>query len=115
MKYLISLLAVSGSSAFSPFPEGAIKWHASRLCSSAAEETTGNPCWQDIYDDDCSMSNIAAAGFVASQWIKGMPCAAGIEVSLFLQNAPIALWTRYSFTRNYILLISTNHFDLPTP
>ncbi|GKY95444.1 hypothetical protein MPSEU_000506000 [Mayamaea pseudoterrestris] len=49
------------------------------LRSTVPEGMTDNPCWQDIYDDDCSMSNIAAAGFVASKWIKGMPCAAGIE------------------------------------
>jgi hypothetical protein len=46
------------------------------------QETTDNPCWQDLYDDDCSMSSIAAASFVASKWIKSMPCAAGIEVSI---------------------------------
>jgi hypothetical protein len=51
------------------------------LLRSSPEEKTENPCWQDVYDDDCSMNNIAAAGFVASKWIKGMPCAAGIEVS----------------------------------
>ena len=42
---------------------------------------TDNPCWQDIYDDDCSMSNAYSANFVAGKWIKSMPCAAGIEVS----------------------------------
>lgn len=39
-----------------------------------------NPCWQDLYDDDCSMESIYAASFVASKWIKSMPCGAGIEV-----------------------------------
>lgn len=39
-----------------------------------------NPCWQDFYDDDCSMTNAYSASFVASKWIKGMPCAAGVEV-----------------------------------
>uniref|UniRef100_A0A7R9WEU5 Uncharacterized protein n=1 Tax=Pseudictyota dubia TaxID=2749911 RepID=A0A7R9WEU5_9STRA len=38
-----------------------------------------NPCWQDIYDDDCSMSTVYSASFVATEWIKSMPCAAGIE------------------------------------
>mmetsp|Transcript_28201 Transcript_28201/g.46710 ORF Transcript_28201/g.46710 Transcript_28201/m.46710 type:complete len:132 (+) Transcript_28201:183-578(+) len=38
-----------------------------------------NPCWQDLYDDDCSMESVYAANFVAAKWIKGMPCAAGIE------------------------------------
>jgi len=41
-----------------------------------------NPCWQDFYDDDCSMSAIYAASFVAKDWIKSMPCASGLEVSL---------------------------------
>lgn len=39
-----------------------------------------NPCWEDLYDDDCAMANAAAARFVAGKWIKSMPCAAGIEV-----------------------------------
>ena len=43
-------------------------------------ELNDSPCWQDIYDDDCSMSNIYAANFIASKWIKSMPCGAGIEV-----------------------------------
>uniref|UniRef100_A0A7S2YH39 Uncharacterized protein n=1 Tax=Entomoneis paludosa TaxID=265537 RepID=A0A7S2YH39_9STRA len=38
-----------------------------------------NPCWEDLYDDDCAMSNVYAASFVASEWIKSMPCAAGLE------------------------------------
>jgi hypothetical protein len=40
-----------------------------------------NPCWEDIYDTDCAMENIFAARFKASEWIKSMPCAEGIEVS----------------------------------
>jgi len=42
-------------------------------------QTGDNPCWQDLYDDDCSMESVYAANFIASEWIKGMPCAAGIE------------------------------------
>lgn len=38
-----------------------------------------NPCWQDLYDDDCSMTSVFSASFVASKWIKSMPCGAGIE------------------------------------
>ena len=45
------------------------------------EMDNGNPCWEDLYDDDCAMSNVAAASFVASEWIKSLPCAEGIEVS----------------------------------
>jgi len=39
-----------------------------------------NPCWQHIYDEDCSMDNAYAANFVAAEWIKSMPCADGIAV-----------------------------------
>jgi hypothetical protein len=52
--------------------------------NSAAEgaesAATENPCWQDLYDDDCMMSNVYAASFVASKWIKSLPCGAGLEV-----------------------------------
>jgi hypothetical protein len=41
----------------------------------------GNPCWEDIYDSDCPMENMFSASFVAADWIKSMPCGAGIEVS----------------------------------
>lgn len=40
-----------------------------------------NPCWQDLYDDDCAMETLAAASYVAAEWIKKLPCAKGIEVS----------------------------------
>lgn len=39
-----------------------------------------NPCWQDLYDDDCSMDTIYQSSFVASEWLKSMPCAANIAV-----------------------------------
>ena len=39
------------------------------------------PCWQDLYDEDCSMDKAYAATFVAADWIKTMPCAEGVEVS----------------------------------
>lgn len=47
-----------------------------------SSELVDNPCWQDIYDDDCSMSNIYSANFIAGNWIKSMPCGAGIEVRI---------------------------------
>jgi hypothetical protein len=47
----------------------------------SAELETTDPCWQTMLDDDCSMGNIYAANFVASKWIKSMPCGEGIEVS----------------------------------
>ncbi len=37
-----------------------------------------NPCWQDIWNYDCAMSTIYSASFVANDWLKSMPCAAGI-------------------------------------
>jgi hypothetical protein len=49
---------------------------------SVNEIENGNPCWEDFYDDDCAMSNVAAAAFVAGEWIKSLPCAKGLEVSL---------------------------------
>jgi hypothetical protein len=48
--------------------------------SPAVTEFSRDPCWEDIYDDDCVMSSVAAASFVAGEWIKRMPCAAGLEV-----------------------------------
>ena len=40
-----------------------------------------NPCWQDMYDEDCAMETIFAAQYVAADWIKKLPCAKGLEVS----------------------------------
>jgi hypothetical protein len=40
-----------------------------------------NPCWQDMYDEDCAMETIFQAQYVASDWIKNLPCAKGLEVS----------------------------------
>lgn len=45
-----------------------------------SDEFEDNPCWQNIYDDDCAMSMANLAFFKASVWVKGMPCAEGIEV-----------------------------------
>ena len=55
------------------------------LCSESSEsnrETKANPCWQDIYDADCTMDSIFSARFVASEWIKELPCGSGMEVSV---------------------------------
>ena len=52
-----------------------------------------NPCWQDLYDDDCSMESVYSASFVASKWIKSMPCGAGIEVRrLFIEGNVCSLF-----------------------
>ena len=45
-----------------------------------AKTETENPCWQDIYDEDCGMDSVYAASFIAKEWIKSMPCAEGVEV-----------------------------------
>jgi hypothetical protein len=45
-----------------------------------------NPCWQDIFDEDCSLDNAYAASFVASKWLKSMPCADGIAVRTILRT-----------------------------
>ena len=39
-----------------------------------------SPCWQDIYDADCTMDSFSAR-FVPSEWIKELPCGSGMEVS----------------------------------
>eukprot|EP00934_Nitzschia_sp_Nitz4_P005269 Nitzschia sp. Nitz4//scaffold128_size63911//45439//45903//NITZ4_006224-RA/size63911-snap-gene-0.61-mRNA-1//1//CDS//3329534847//5259//frame0 len=45
----------------------------------AQSEEADTPCWQTLGDEDCSMDNTYAASFVASEWLKDMPCAEGIE------------------------------------
>mmetsp|Transcript_7128 Transcript_7128/g.17897 ORF Transcript_7128/g.17897 Transcript_7128/m.17897 type:complete len:138 (-) Transcript_7128:412-825(-) len=45
----------------------------------AYTDGTVNPCWQDIYDADCTMDSIFTARFVASEWIKELPCGSGME------------------------------------
>lgn len=47
-----------------------------------------NPCWQDFYDEDCSMDSTFEAGFVPSEWLKKMPCASGLEVSYVMAVIP---------------------------
>jgi hypothetical protein len=51
---------------------------------TSAELETDHPCWGKMLDDDCSMGDIYAANFVASKWIRSMPCGQGIEVRVFL-------------------------------
>jgi hypothetical protein len=54
---------------------------------STTPEQTEDPCWQDLYDDDCSMSSVYSASFVAGKWIKSMPCASGLDEVRFY-NTP---------------------------
>jgi len=93
---LASLTSTNGFAVVSPIPASSTNHRDSLLLStlhmSSTDESNSNlninnvdggdlnPCWQDIYDDDCSMSNIYAASFVASKWIKSLPCGAGIRV-----------------------------------
>lgn len=41
-------------------------------------DKSNDPCWQDIWNYDCAMSNIYSTSFVAYDWLKSMPCAAGL-------------------------------------
>jgi len=65
----------------------AIRSESTNTESSSSEhyetytDGTVNPCWQDIYDADCNMDSIFTARFVASEWIKELPCGSGMEVS----------------------------------
>mmetsp|Transcript_48201 Transcript_48201/g.54573 ORF Transcript_48201/g.54573 Transcript_48201/m.54573 type:complete len:150 (+) Transcript_48201:65-514(+) len=55
--------------------------YASSSSSSQEEEeedpSCHSPCWQDIYDADCTMDSFSAR-FVASDWIKELPCVQGL-------------------------------------
>mmetsp|Transcript_2913 Transcript_2913/g.8003 ORF Transcript_2913/g.8003 Transcript_2913/m.8003 type:complete len:125 (-) Transcript_2913:197-571(-) len=46
-----------------------------------------NPCWQDIYDADCTMDSIFSARFVPSEWIKQLPCGSGMQDCDFPDDA----------------------------
>lgn len=98
MKYLFStvaLLVLAACSAFTSVPNFNRHPSQSVSCLSMSSSTgipsemddgywsdefEDDPCWQNIYDDDCAMSTANLAVFRASTWVKGMPCAEGIEV-----------------------------------
>eukprot|EP01084_Bolivina_argentea_P000390 740_1 len=48
------------------------------LASSLISDDVEDPCWQDIWNYDCAMSNVYSAAFVANDWLNSMPCAAGL-------------------------------------
>ena len=50
-----------------------------RLSMSSEPKAEDDPCWQDLYDDDCSMSSAYSANFVAGKWVKSMPCASALD------------------------------------
>jgi len=49
-----------------------------RSSQGLPSDDVDSPCWQDIWNYDCAMSNIYSAHFVASDWINSMPCASGL-------------------------------------
>ena len=77
--FLLSILLLTSTKAFG-FIRPSIK-RAIHLQLSETKNDQSDPCWGTMLDDDCSMGNIYAANFVASKWIKSMPCGEGIEVS----------------------------------
>jgi hypothetical protein len=85
MKSLIAFVLPLTSQAWTSLPSRSLiaPPHKTRcsLSSQSAETDTDNPCWQDIWNYDCAMSNIYSASFIAQDWIQSMPCAMGIEVS----------------------------------
>jgi hypothetical protein len=74
----------------------------------SASSNENNPCWQDLYDDDCSMESVFAASFVASKWIKSMPCAAGLEVSTIVRIRSYIDIYMHAFVRSFVLQIHSN-------
>lgn len=50
--------------------------------TTTLQSTPNDPCWQDLYDEDCAMETLFTANYVAGEWIKELPCAKGMEVSL---------------------------------
>jgi hypothetical protein len=46
----------------------------------ASSHSPQDPCWQDLYDEDCAMETLFSANYVAAEWIKRLPCAQGMEV-----------------------------------
>lgn len=87
---------------------------AIRLSAKEERAAAENPCWQDIYDEDCSMDHAYAASFVASEWLKRMPCGEGIEVCIAkppsFRNGVVIDCASESFVLcflNWMLLTST--------
>ena len=90
--YLVVVLALHKVHAWIPSPNQQKKIVVTRWAdaSDKALEMDGNPCWEDLYDDDCVMTNAAAASFVAAKWIKSMPCGEGIKV----RRAMVSFYSR---------------------
>jgi hypothetical protein len=52
--------------------------------SNAEFDDTEKPCWQDIWNYDCTMSTAYSAAFIPADWIKKLPCALGLAVRIYL-------------------------------
>jgi len=75
---LATLALASVCDAFSPVRRTTSTSNSNRVViqSSSSPE---NPCWQDLYDEDCTMESLFAANYKAGEWIKRLPCAQGME------------------------------------
>jgi len=91
LQFLISFILLSISSAWvTPSHEIRIGKVRTVLHLESSEFNTDselNPCWQDIYDEDCTMDSIFSARFVPSEWIKQLPCGSGMEDCDFPEDA----------------------------
>jgi hypothetical protein len=93
LRFLPAVLLLSTCSAWIPQKGGiALQKIRTALYSESPESSAGtssqsNPCWQDIYDADCTMDSIFSARFVASEWIKELPCGSGMEDCDFPEDA----------------------------
>ena len=95
LRTLLTFLLLSKCSAwFTPNRGIALRQVTTVLHSESPEfntekDTQSLPCWQDIYEQDCTMETIFSAGFVPSEWIKQLPCGAGMEVSHLGRSQPV--------------------------
>jgi len=93
LRTLLTFLLLSKCSAwFTPNRGIALRQVTTVLHSESPEfntekDTQSLPCWQDIYEQDCTMETIFSAGFVPSEWIKQLPCGAGMEDCDFPEDA----------------------------
>mmetsp|Transcript_20682 Transcript_20682/g.42563 ORF Transcript_20682/g.42563 Transcript_20682/m.42563 type:complete len:120 (-) Transcript_20682:306-665(-) len=78
LRYLITALLLSVCSAWIPIQRG-MELQTSRSALFMNPDGESNPCWQDIYDADCTMDSVFSARFVASDWIKELPCGSGMK------------------------------------
>ena len=46
---------------------------------------------RQIFDEDCAMDTVYSASFIARDWIKSMPCAAGVDVSRVVEAGELMI------------------------